>query len=411
MSSCGLDGQVGAFFGAVVQLQVFGGAAQSPRAALRIDFHAATSASTSDSGSTTSARKLAGIKNGSGGGFGLLASFATYPSSGFGVAGDCGCTAGEAPQASWNETVSKHGRAKTRMVKAYHAPGVVEMGSGAKKCAMRERVSPLIAFILGLVEGLTEYLPVSSTGHLLLTSRLLGLDAGPVDSFDIVIQFGAILAVVVHYRTLLLGRLTSLLKGEAGGRNLLLALVIGFVPTAVCGLAFRKAIKRVLFGPTPILVALVVGGVIILVDAAVRARASSAPRTETTSLANLSLKQAALVGFGQCFSLVPGASRSLCTILAGRMAGLSMSLAAEFSFLLGLPTLGAACLYEGYKERAALLTLGALPILVGLVTSFFVAWAVIAVFIRYLQQRTLVPFGIYRIVLGVVGLMYLVRHV
>jgi undecaprenyl-diphosphatase len=272
---------------------------------------------------------------------------------------------------------------------------------------MQDCVSSFIAFILGLVEGLTEYLPVSSTGHLLLTSRLLGLDSGAIDSFDIVIQFGAILAVVVHYRTLLLGRAASLVRGEAAGRDLLLHLMVAFAPTALAGILLRKTIKRVLFGPIPVLIAMAVGGVVILVEA--RLRANQTPRT--TELGQLSLKQALIVGLGQCFALIPGASRSLCSILAGRAAGLSMTLAAEFSFLLGLPTLGAACIYEGYKERHALATLGALPMVVGLLTSFLVAWAVIAVFIRYLGQRGLVPFGVYRIVVGALGLFYLTRMV
>jgi undecaprenyl-diphosphatase len=288
------------------------------------------------------------------------------------------------------------------MLWTYHAIAAAE---SVEKCSTRDCVSAFIAFLLGLVEGLTEYLPVSSTGHLLLTSRLLGLDSGAIDSFDIVIQFGAILAVVVHYRTLLLGRAASLVRGEAAGRDLLLALVVAFLPTAVAGLLLRKVIKRVLFGPVPVLIAMVVGGMVILAEA--RLRANETPKT--TELAQLSLRQALIVGLGQCFALVPGASRSLCSILAGRAAGLSMTLAAEFSFLLGLPTLGAACIYEGYKERHALATLGVLPIGIGLVTSFLVAWAVIAVFIRYLGQRGLVPFGVYRIVVGALGLLYIAR--
>jgi undecaprenyl-diphosphatase len=274
------------------------------------------------------------------------------------------------------------------------------------KCGIATCVSPFIAFVLGLVEGLTEYLPVSSTGHLLLVSRALKLQAGPIDSFDIVIQFGAILAVLVHYRALLATKFALVLKGKPEGLQLLTHLVVGFIPTAIVGLIFRKGIKRVLFGPVPVLVAMVVGGVLILALHALKF-GEDRKETDTASLHEMTVKQAFLVGLGQCFSLIPGASRSLCTILAGRAAGLSMTLAAEFSFLLGLPTLGAACIYEGYKERAALTSLGGMEIAIGTLTSFLVAWAVIAVFIRYLQTRGLAVFGVYRVIVGALGLWLL----
>lgn len=262
-----------------------------------------------------------------------------------------------------------------------------------------------IALLLGIVEGLTEYLPVSSTGHLVLAGHLLGEKGDAAASFEIVIQLGAILAVVAHYRGLLRERLLSL--GSPATRDLVIALACGFVPTAVAGLLFRKAIKAHLFGPAPVAAALVVGGVVMIAVERSR-RGRTEPLLE--GLEHVTWKRAFAIGCGQIFSLWPGMSRAMSTIVAGQLTGLSTRTAAEFSFLLALPTLGAATLYEGYKARHELAAGGYGPALtVGLVTSFFVAWAVIAGFLRYLQRRGLEPFGWYRIVLGVVVAVLLVR--
>jgi undecaprenyl-diphosphatase len=266
-------------------------------------------------------------------------------------------------------------------------------------------MSLLEAALLGLVEGLTEYLPVSSTGHLVLVSHFLGQDGEASAAFDIVIQLGAILAVVVHYRALLGERLRGLLRGEAKAKRLLLALILGFVPAAIAGLLLRKLIKAHLFGPLPVAAALIVGGVLMIV--AERILATKPPRHDT--LEDVTPKRALTVGVMQCLALWPGASRSMSTILGGQVAGLSTRTAAEFSFLLGLPTLGAATLYEAYKSRDVLLANGGVgPLLIGLVVSFFVAWAVIAAFIRYLSRRGLEPFGWYRILVGAL-VLWMVR--
>lgn len=259
-------------------------------------------------------------------------------------------------------------------------------------------MNPLVAILLGVVEGLTEYLPVSSTGHLILASHWLGQTGDAADSFDVVIQLGAILAVLVHYRTLLAQRAAGLLERRPESVQLLLGLVVGFVPTAIAGVLLRKTIKRLLFGPMPVAVTLAVGGVLmIVVERGRRARGTQGE----VGLEKVTLRRAAIVGLGQCFALVPGASRSMCTIMAGQFAGLSTATAAEFSFLLGLPTLGAATLYEAWKSRHALAQgIGATSLVLGLAVSFFVAWAVIAGFVRYLQRRGLEPFGWYRIVVG-----------
>jgi len=259
-------------------------------------------------------------------------------------------------------------------------------------------MSILVALILGIVEGLTEYLPVSSTGHLILADHFLGggnSEAGK--SFEIVIQLGAILAVLVYYRGLLWQRARELPSGKPESTRLLLALIAGFVPTAALGLLARKAIKAHLFGARPVAYALAIGGVVMIVVELVRGRK---PDDGESRIEDVTPMQGFLVGVGQCASLIPGTSRSMATIVTGQLIGLTTATAAEFSFLLALPTLGAATLYEAYKSRHDLATLGFAPMAVGMVTSFLVAWAVIAVFISYLKRRGLMPFGIYRIILG-----------
>src|ERR1700722_14916284 len=198
---------------------------------------------------------------------------------------------------------------------------------------------PLVAILLGIVEGLTEYLPVSSTGHLILAGKALGASGAGLDSFDVVIQLGAVLAVVVEYRALLRERAVGLLSGRPESKALLVALALGFLPAAVLGLAFRKAIKAHLFGPVPVAAALVVGGIVMIVVERIRA---SRGTTGLTGLEHVTPRRALLIGFGQCISMWPGSSRSMCTIVAGQLSGLSTATAAEFSFLLALPTLGAA---------------------------------------------------------------------
>lgn len=267
-------------------------------------------------------------------------------------------------------------------------------------------MSILVALILGLVEGLTEYLPVSSTGHLILADHFLGGgQSEAAKSYEIVIQLGAILAVLVYYRTLLWQRARELPSGKPEATRLLLALVAGFVPTAIMGLLARKWIKAHLFGARPVAIALAVGGVVMIVVELVRGRRRDDGESR---LADVTPMRGFLIGVGQCASLIPGTSRSMATIVSGQLVGLTTATAAEFSFLLALPTLGAATLYEAWKARHELGTLGGAPVAVGMITSFLVAWAVIAVFISYLKRRGLMPFGVYRIILGAL-VLWLVR--
>ena len=266
-------------------------------------------------------------------------------------------------------------------------------------------MSHLIAALLGFVEGVTEYLPVSSTGHLILVGHFLGSDGEGSKSFDIVIQLGAILAVLIHYRSLLGQQLRGLAAGKRDAMNLFGALLLAFFPTALAGLMFRKVIRERLFGPLPVAIALIVGGGVMIAVERIRARQSIEGQS---GLDSVTPRRALMIGLGQCLSLWPGTSRSMCTIVAGQLAGLSTATAAEFSFLLALPTLGAATLYELYKGRHEMFeTVGVSQLAVGMIVSFVVAWAVVASFLHYLRRRGLEPFAYYRVALGLAVLWFL----
>ena len=246
---------------------------------------------------------------------------------------------------------------------------------------------------------------MSSTGHLILVSHFLGENGEGAKSFDVVIQLGAILAVVIHYRALLLERMKGFVGGRREAIHLFGALLLAFLPTAAAGLLFRKAIRAHLFGPFPVAVALAAGCVVMIIVERARARRKI---DGATGLEHVTPLRALLIGLGQCVSLFPGASRSMCTIVAGQLTGLSTATAAEFSFLLALPTLGAATVYELYKGRHEMFaTVGMAELAVGMVVSFVVAWAVIASFLRYLRNRGLEAFGYYRIVVAAVVLWVL----
>jgi len=263
-----------------------------------------------------------------------------------------------------------------------------------------------IAALLGVVEGLTEFLPVSSTGHLILADRLLGGVGEGHASFDIVIQLGAVLAVLLHYRALLLDRAAGVLRKDPVAIRLAVALFIAFLPVAVIGLLVRKTVKAHLFGLMPVAGALIVGGVVMIaVERWIRAQPG---RAALEGLEHVTPKRALLIGLGQCAALWPGTSRSMATIVTGQLSGLSTATAAEFSFLLALPALGAATVFEGWKARHELLAGDGGPALVvGLVVSFFVAWAALASFLSYVKRRGVEPFGYYRIVVGILILVFL----
>lgn len=255
----------------------------------------------------------------------------------------------------------------------------------------------LTVILLGLVEGLTEFLPVSSTGHLILVTRALGLHGEGVDAFTIVIQLGALLAAVIYYRHILWQTLSGLMKADAAAQRLALNLALGALPLLVCGYLLGKKIKLLLFHPAAIAAALCVGGLLMIALDRWHRR-----RTDLLQdIGGLTPKQAALIGLCQVAALWPGTSRSMSCILGGQVAGLSNAVAADFAFLLALPTLGVATVYELHKSyHAVLQDTGAAGLGLGLGVSFVVGWLVIAAFLRYLRRFGLGPFGYYRIALG-----------
>ena len=254
----------------------------------------------------------------------------------------------------------------------------------------------LDAAILGLVEGITEYLPVSSTGHLILTSALLGLDGAGIDAFNIVIQGGAILAVLGLYRARVLGMAQGLIGQNPQGRRLLVRLLIAFAPAAVLGPILDDTIEATLFRPVPVLIALAIGGVIMLKLGKGRANSSD------TDPADLPLRAALLIGLAQCIAMWPGTSRSMVTLAAGVALGLRPARAAEFSFLLGLPTLGGACVYKLLKDGDTVLALGTPSLVVGVLVATVSAAFAVRWLVGFLTNRGLAPFGWYRLALTVV---------
>jgi len=254
------------------------------------------------------------------------------------------------------------------------------------------------AAIMGIVEGLTEFLPISSTGHLILAGSLLRFTGEAAKVFDIAIQSGAIFAVILVYWQRVRDTTVGL-ASDAKARRFALNVLIAFLPAAVLGLLVGKAIKAHLFTPQVVATTFILGAFVILWA---ERRPKSVVRVETVD--DMTPGDALKVGLAQCFALVPGTSRSGATIIGGMLFGLSRKAATDFSFFLAIPTLIGAGLYSLYKERA-LLSTGDVPLfLVGLVFSFASAWICVRWLIRYVSSHDFVPFAWYRIVFGLVVL-------
>ena len=299
------------------------------------------------------------------------------------------------------------------------------------------------AVILGLVEGITEYLPVSSTGHLILTSHFLGLHRpeikGAVNDFEVVIQGGAILAVLGLYFPRFVAMLRGVLGQDAAGRRLLINIIVAFIPAAAVGLLAKDWINANLFRAGPVIIAMIVGGVFMIAidwyviqprrippaggpgggvgggtqggagggSPVVRTGAAFAGKEVT----DLTVKDAAVIGLLQIFSLWPGTSRSMMTICGGVLTGLRPAAAAEFSFLLGMPTLLAATGYSLLKnlrtaaktgEPNLFQTLGVMPCVLGMLVAAVSAWLAVKWLVAFLNRHGLAPFGYYRLVVGAV---------
>ncbi len=260
------------------------------------------------------------------------------------------------------------------------------------------------AIILGIVEGITEYLPISSTGHLILTQSWMGLSGEANNAYAIVIQGGAILAVLGLYRKRVRTMLQGFIGKHAEGLKLAINLIIAFLPVAILGPLFDDKIESLLFHPTPVVLALGIGGVLMLF-AAKWQRGAFHEGTDSKSfidIAHLTWKKALIIGLLQCIAMVPGTSRSMMTIVGGMAVGMKPKHAAEFSFLLGLPTLGGATVFKLLKNSDALATLDYTSMIVGIAVSFIAAVIAIKWLVAYLSKHGLALFGWYRIALAII---------
>jgi undecaprenyl-diphosphatase len=258
------------------------------------------------------------------------------------------------------------------------------------------------AAIMGIVEGLTEFLPISSTGHLILAGALLGFDDAKAKVFDIAIQTGAIFAVILVYWQKIRDTLVAL-PTEKQAQQFALNVFVAFVPAVLLGLLFGKAIKANLFTPVVVATTFIIGGFIILW--AERRQLNNPAAARIQEVEAMTLKDAIKVGLVQCLAMIPGTSRSGATIIGGMLLGLSRKAATDFSFYLAIPTLIGAGVYSLYKDRA-LLSLADLPMFgVGLLFAFISAWLCIRWLLRYIATHSFVPFAWYRIVFGIVVLV------
>jgi len=253
--------------------------------------------------------------------------------------------------------------------------------------------------ILGLVEGLTEFLPISSTGHLIIAGDLLSYTGEQAKTFEICIQLGAIFAVCWHYRVRLIQAVEGLISQESA-RRFVLNLIVGVLPAAVFGLLLHKTIKAHLFNPVVVAIAFIVGGLIILLVE----RRERLPRI--TEVDQMEWSDALKLGFFQVFALIPGTSRSGATIIGGLLSGLSRQAATEFSFFLAIPTMFLATGYEIYKSWHDLAGQDFTFIAVGFVVAFFSALLAIKGLLHYIAHHNFRAFAYYRIVFGVLFLLY-----
>jgi undecaprenyl-diphosphatase len=265
-----------------------------------------------------------------------------------------------------------------------------------------DQITLVSAVVLGIVEGLTEFLPVSSTGHLIVAGSLLGYTGEQAKMFEISIQTGAILAVVWEYRARFAGAFAGI-RSDPRARRFVANLAIAFVPAAALGFLFGKAIKAHLFAPVPVALAFVVGALVILW--AERRQKLRPGTVRVDAVDDMTYVDAFKVGCAQCFALIPGTSRSGATIIGGMLFGLSRTAATEFSFFLAVPTLFAAAAYSLLKD-GHLLRAADLPLFgIGFVASFVSAFACVRWLIRYVSHHDFVPFAWYRLAFGGVVLL------
>lgn len=256
-----------------------------------------------------------------------------------------------------------------------------------------------VAFLLGIVEGVTEFLPVSSTGHLIIGAELLGYKSPSSKVFEIFIQLGAIFAVMVEYRKKLLSTFIGI-RTDKIAQNFFTNLVIAFIPAAILGFFFHSFIKLYLFSPLVVGIALVIGGIImIIIEKKLSIRSK-------TNIDKISKRQSLMIGLAQCFALIPGVSRAASTIMGGLIAGLDRKTATEFSFFLAIPIIFAASIFD-LATNINILSKNDLPIFaVGFITAFFSSYLIIKIFIQFVAHNTFIGFGWYRIIVGLITIYY-----
>jgi len=258
--------------------------------------------------------------------------------------------------------------------------------------------------LIGIVEGITEFLPVSSTGHIILAEELLHFEGSPGKVFEIVIQLGAILAVCVLYRVKIWNTVTGVVRREPIAMHFAAAVIVAFLPAAVVGVAAHKYVKAMLDSPAVVAVALIVGGFAILIIE------HFAQRPRVKSVDDINLKTALFVGVCQCLAMIPGVSRSGATIMGARVLRVDRATAAEFSFFLAIPTMIGATVYDLYMNWSTLDWQGSGLIAVGFVTAFLSALIVVGAFVRFISRHGFGVFAWYRIAAGALALALLLMR-
>ena len=261
------------------------------------------------------------------------------------------------------------------------------------------------SIIMGIVEGITEFLPISSTGHMIIVGHLINFTGAFATLFEIVIQLGAILAIVVLYRNKLWDSLKNLTPGKSGFK-LWSNIIVAFLPSAILGFTLHKKIEATLFGPVPVIAALIVGGILmILVENRFR------KKDVIGNVDSIILPQALMIGCFQCLALWPGMSRSASTIMGAWIVGLNSVAAAEFSFFLAIPTMIGATALTLFKAKMALTAIEIISLIIGFVVSYIVAIIVVDKFVNFLKKKRMRVFAVYRICVGVLLLGLVLMNV
>jgi len=253
------------------------------------------------------------------------------------------------------------------------------------------------AIIIGIIEGFTEFLPISSTGHMIVASEFLGLPQSSVNkAYEVIIQFAAILAVIIIYKD----------KMTPKNINLWLKIFIAFFPLAIIGFIFKDLIKKYLFNVETVAWMFIIGGIIFLIVEYFYKE----QKRHTTDVDDVNYKQAFWIGMAQVLALIPGTSRSGATILGGMLVGLSRKASSDFSFLLAIPVMGAVTGYDLLKHYHEFVNANWSGFVIGFIVAFIVAFITVKLFLAYIQRFTFVPFGVYRILVGIILLWMLDRH-